>query len=225
MKTTLRLFLLLSFSASSAFAGATTTPLYEIVQKKGSYYSINYLHLLAAAPKVRAAINAKIESVVSANEEPCDEAKGSDFNGDVTEVTVLPGQLLSLKAQQEGYCAKSAHPFGETQGLVFDLKSGKQLTLESQLKDGNTAPIDALLLKQAKEENGHEGGADGCDYEQMEVHAAQFALSQGTLTVWTQFPHAMQACDAEVKLPLFQIKDLLAPGSLADQIAKAQEKN
>jgi hypothetical protein len=212
--------IILTLAGSPALASGTKIPLYQVNQKKGSYYSINYLTLLAAKPAVRKAVNSKIEATMMINEEPCDEAKGSDYQGNVSEITVMPGTMLSLKANQGGYCAHSAHPFSETQGLVFDLKTGTQLTLESQLKNGDTTRLDTLLLAQAKKETGSE---EGCNYDDVTLRASQFTLSEGTLTVWSQLPHAMQACDTEVKIPLQDLKDVLAPGSLAERLMKALE--
>lgn len=196
-----------------------TLSVYEVLNKKNSYADITYVELQAGPRSLRGIVNEDIKRSLMVLDEPCANADGSAFSSVLRQVAVIPDQMMSVTNTVDYYCAQSPHPDGETMGLVYDLKTGQRVTLAQQMKSGNTKALDEVLMKKALSKSSNADSSCSADvYKNLGTSATGFSLSATEMTIWTSYPHQTAACNIEATIPLKQLKNFLAPKSVAARV-------
>lgn len=202
----------------------------EVKQLKGTddrgLFNLHYVQLTAkvANESVRTKVNKLMEemamsSICEADAERRDSMESNFF------VKVSYGSLdvLAIEANQYYFCG-GAHPDGGITSYLYDLRSGEEAPVESQIADAEgfrAAVVSAVLANVPRD-------ADECGEfytrEEFLSQSFNYTVAEGKLVASPQFPHAIAACIFETDVPYSAIGVFVKADSVLDRVIRASRR-
>ncbi|HEX8903603.1 MAG TPA: hypothetical protein VF771_02035 [Longimicrobiaceae bacterium] len=217
LRLTFVLLATIALAAASASAGAAQAR--TIVQRtrgndQHGRYDISWVRLTerVATPAVRRRVNVDLER--EARSRICEPDPGRRKDLDAwfeMEVTYLGPRLLAIQTSEETFCG-GAYPNHGPGSLLYDLRTGARLDLESQIADARA--FRRFLARRVLAAAPRDAGECSSVYtDEMAETPFIYILHARTLGVIQDYPHAIQACAYETPIPHADLLRFVKPGS------------
>lgn len=138
------------------------------------------------------ALNAAVEKIYSAFEcpEDCQKSDGST-NIFTPTIMLFNSEIMSVKIVYDSYCC-SAYPDYGTLGLTLNVKTGQVISLEDVIANQLNSKKTALSL--VKGHTDYKKIKGDCKAPYREQKSYNFYLTDKSVVLFPDFPHAMQSC-------------------------------
>lgn len=191
-------------------------------------FDIQYVQLVPGRDSNPLAIRKINETLKKeARESICEPADGQwkpeDMSSNRTsKVTRLDSDVVSIQINYDLFCGGAYPDYGITSSL-FDLNTGRQVDFR---RDSKSEELWHAIV-QARLKAGMPTGADLGDCEEYYKENARdgfsfkaLAIKAKTIEIQTDYPHAIQACDFSVEIPLKDLLPIAKRGTLLERLAK-----
>jgi hypothetical protein len=215
------LFLASTFAQAKVIPGFVYSKELKGNDDRGSF-DIQYVQISPKAlpnDAIRRPINAELAKM--AHDSICDadhDRKDNMESNQKTTVTIAEPRALALDISSDYYCG-GAHPDGGIVSFLYDLSTGKKVTIESQMTDEKA--FKALVVDKvlANIPSGDVGDcADMYTKEALTEAFFNYRAEDDGIVATQMYAHAMQACGFSTKIPAAELAPLLRGGSLLKKL-------
>lgn len=220
MKKLSLLLLALTTSVAVAAPALTTKKTIKGNDNRGRY-DIDYVQLTPAFKNkvVRDRVNTALKGIARDNLCEANRQDRKHMYANMTmDVSLQNDAVLGLEYSYDNYCM-GAHPNHGPGGLIYDLRDGKLLDVETEVRDGQA--LRRLVVEKIMA-NKDEEVYEECKflYGQEELSAGYYiyVLKKDGVHVTPDFPHVAQACAYETTIPYSEVQPLLKDGSALESL-------
>ncbi len=173
---------------------------------------------------VRSKLNSSILKYAKSYLCDANKEQKDNYSSEVSgSILALRRDLVSVELTFSYQCGGPYPGYG-TSTYLYDLNTGDQVELSSQIKDVEklkAIAVRALINSAPKDAEGLPA-EDGCAqyYNEENIQFPSYSVLNNTIEVSTDFVHAIQACNFSARIDIDELKALLKPESLLAKFYK-----
>jgi hypothetical protein len=208
---------LLALAASAAPCAAQ--PMTRVQRIHGNdrhgKYDITWVRLTErfADRAVRARVNADLEREARTHICDPDPERTRSLEAEFEmKVTYLSPRLLGISTAEDSFCG-GAHPIHGPGALLYDLRTGRRLTVEAEMTDPRA--FRRFVARRALAAAPRDAGECASEYtaEALAGTGYIYVLKDRTLTATQDYPNVIMACGYATDIPYADILRFVKPGS------------
>lgn len=180
-------------------------------------YNVAWVQLTQrfATPAVRARVNADLEREARGYicEPSADRERVRSYEAEYgMEVTHLSARLLGIMTTHDVFCG-GAHPSHGPGSLLYDLRTGRRLSVEGEMAD--SAGFRRFVARRALAAKPRNAGecSDVYTLENLAETGYVYLLTNRGLTATQDYPHVIQACGYDTRIAYADLARFLKPSS------------